>query len=819
MVEERVSAYHFLQGGGELGGLTRTFDWSKTSAGPVDQWPQSLRTMVDLVLHSQVPMLLLWGNDMIQFYNDAFRSSLGHQGKHPMALGQKAKDCWPESWSIIGPLLGEVRDGGAIWQEDRLLPFFRDGRIEEVYWTFGYTPVRDDAGVINGVLVVCNETTQQVRTKQKITESEKTLRSIVLQAAVGICILEGEELQTEVVNDIFLELIGKSRDHFEDRPIWESAPEFKDSYAALLRDVMSTGVAAEGKEQRLNVLRHGRDETIFVDFVVEPLRLQPDQPIRKLMVMAVEVTDKVLSRKSVEESEQRYRTLITESTVAIALYIGPELRIQYVNDIMTGYWGKDSSVRGKTLAEAVPEIEGQGFLEKIQAVFATGRSYTGTEEEARLRVDGKIQSFYFNYIYKALRDADGQVYGIHHMAMDVTEQVLARKKIEQSEATLRNIILSAPVAICILKGPDLVVEVANERMFRLWGKTGPEILHKPIFVGLPEAKDQGFEDILEMVCRTGKTFSADAVPISLPRNNGIETVYVNFVYEPYREAGAEISGVIAVATEVTDQVHARQKVEQLVKERTRELWESNNNLKRSNDELAQFAYIASHDLQEPARKISTFTEMLKKSLKQTDPRSENLLEKIEHASFRMLSLIRDVLAFSQLAKETQQFRKLDLNHVLQSVRNDFELLIEEKDATISSDNLPVIDGIPVQINQLFGNLISNALKFTRKETPPQITISCAAMTAEEAARYNDLRRDLHYYRISFRDNGIGFSQGYAQQIFDIFQRLHGKSEYEGTGIGLAMCKKIAQNHQGGIYAVSEPGRGATFHVLLPAEQL
>ena len=815
MIELKSKKYHFLEGGGELGEMTRNFDWSQTPVGPIDQWPQSLRTIVDVILHSDFPMFLWWGAEMIQFYNDAYRPSFGLQGKHPQALGQRGEDCWPEIWKIIHPLIETARKGGAIWREDQLIPIIRNGHLEDVYWTFGYSPVRDESGAIAGVLVICNETTRQVKVLQKVEESEGTLSSIVLHAPVGICFLEGDPMRAEIVNDIFLGLAGKSREEFLSKPYWEIFPEFKESHAELLDAVFLTGIPFKNNEQKITLIQNGVEKTVYVDMVIEPMKSAKDHGSRKLMILAIDVTDKVLARQKIEESELRYKTLITESTVAIALYSGEDLRIQYVNEIMMRYWGKDGSVIGKTLAEAVPEIHGQPFLRQLGDVYRTGEAYVGKEEAAVLHVGGRLQTFYFNYIYKPLKDASGKVYGIHHMAMDVTEQVLAGKKVEHSESILRDIILKAPVAMCILKGPEFVVEIANERMFRLWGKERERLLNKPIFSGLPEVRHQGFEEILERVFTSGESFSAEAIPITLPREGTVEKVFVNFVYEAYREADGTISGIMAVATEVTEQVKARQRVEELVLERTKELAESNKNLQRSNDELAQFAYIASHDLQEPARKITTFTEMLQRSMHEMNPRAKGLMQKIEHSSARMLSLIRDILGYSQLSKEKQVKRKIDLNEVLKSICDDFELLLEEKEATITSEPLPVIEGIPVQISQLFANLISNALKFAHKERKPAVSITSQRMSEEEVLSHSELRPDLTYIKISFQDNGIGFNQKNARQIFDIFQRLHAKSEYEGTGIGLAMCKKIAQNHQGDIIAESAEGRGAQFHVLLP----
>ena len=164
----------FLQGGGEMGHLTRNFDWSQTSLGEPGQWPQSLLTIVNTILNSKFPMFLWWGVDMIQFYNDAYRPSLGNQGKHPKALGQKGKDCWPEIWDIISPLIRQVQETGvATWREDQLIPIYRNGKIEDVYWTYSYSAVLDDRGWQTGVLVTCTETTEKVKNLKEIEESVK----------------------------------------------------------------------------------------------------------------------------------------------------------------------------------------------------------------------------------------------------------------------------------------------------------------------------------------------------------------------------------------------------------------------------------------------------------------------------------------------------------------------------------------------------------------------------------------------------------------------------------------------------------------------
>ncbi len=234
-------------------------------------------------------------------------------------------------------------------------------------------------------------------------------------------------------------------------------------------------------------------------------------------------------------------------------------------------------------------------------------------------------------------------------------------------------------------------------------------------------------------------------------------------------------------------------------------------LENSNRELEQFAYIASHDLQEPLRKIQTFSELLNRSI-ENNPDALRYSDKIYTSAQRMSTLIQAVLNYSRLSRSGDEFVEVNLNEVLDNVRTDFELLMEEKGAVIKSDTLPVVRGIALQLHQLFSNLVGNALKFTDK--PPMVTITATPLTSFKDFPGLDAAR--RYVRLTFADQGIGFDQRYAEQIFTIFQRLNHK-RYSGTGIGLALCKRIVDNHNGAISATSEPDKGATFTVCLPVE--
>ena len=812
---EQRQRYHFLEGGGEMGELIRRYDWSKTLLGSPDTWPQSLRTVVSMILLSDFPMFLWWGDDMIQFYNDAYRPSLGNNGKHPKALGQHAIECWPEIWDIIYPLIRQVKETRkSFFSEDQLVPIYRNGKIEDVYWTFSYSAVLGETGNVAGVLVVCTETTrkvillkQQQLSQERLRTSEANLRNIIIQAPVAMCMLKGPQHIVEIANERMFNLWGKPPEDFIGKSVFTVLEDAKrEGFEQLLTNVFLTGKTYTAYNAPVTLFRGDKTEVVYVHFVYEALR-DTDNTIGGVMVVAVEVTEEVIARKKLEERESQIRALVQSAPFPIGVFVGKDMHIEMVNQALIDLWGKGGDLVGKTYREALPELAGQKIYPELDRVYETGIPYHARNQRVDLYVDGKLSTFYFNYSFTPLFDVNGEVYGVMNTGAEVTDLVTAKQKVEQSEQNFRNVVKQAPVAMCILIGPEHVVEVANDLIIELWGKSADEVMNRPIFEGLPDARGQGLEELLDNVYYKGESVFANERPVTLYRKNNFETVFQNFVYEPYRDSTGAILGVFAITIDVTAQVLARQKIEEVVADRTRDL-------QSSNAELAQFAYIASHDLQEPARKISTFAEMLRKSLGKIDSRSETYLNKIENSSARMLTLIRDVLAFSQLSKVRQEFVAIDLNDVVETVRNDFELYIEEKEATIFSDSLPIIYGLPVQISQLFGNLLSNALKFTSTRKPV-IEIKVEEVLEKEKFANRVPLGDDDYYHFSFIDNGIGFNNANSEQIFDIFQRLHTKYEFQGTGIGLAMCKKICENHNGFIYAESILGEGSNFHVLLP----
>jgi light-regulated signal transduction histidine kinase (bacteriophytochrome) len=243
-------------------------------------------------------------------------------------------------------------------------------------------------------------------------------------------------------------------------------------------------------------------------------------------------------------------------------------------------------------------------------------------------------------------------------------------------------------------------------------------------------------------------------------------------------------------------------------------------LNRSNQDLEQFAYIASHDLQEPLRKIMAFGDRLStKHGEQLGPDGQFYLSRMLDAANRMKVLMENLLSYSRVSTKTEPFELVDLGLTIESILSDLEMKIQDVDAEISMAPMPTLNALPTQMQQLFQNLISNALKFVKPNVKAVISIEASEVDKKEMSVLGMPFKNNLYYKIVVRDNGIGFDNEYAEKIFLIFQRLHGRSEFEGTGLGLAICKKIVDNHQGFIVAQSELNKGAVFTVYLPDKEV
>lgn len=393
---------------------------------------------------------------------------------------------------------------------------------------------------------------------------------------------------------------------------------------------------------------------------------------------------------------------------------------------------------------------------------------------------------------------------------DITEHRLAQKMLIEREMWFRNMADNAPVMIW-LAGLDKKRNFLNRTWLEFTGQDEGAVKGNTWKSAIHPEDIERYEAIYTSSFMQRSTFQAE---YRLKRKDG-EYRWMLDMAKPSYSPNNLFLGYIGSSTELHDKKLLHDELEKRVLERTKDLDEMNKELERSNNELQQFAYVASHDLQEPLRKIMTFSDRLELSKAVLPAQGQSYLDKIKESSSRMARLIDDLLEYSRISRAGFEFVKTDLNKVLEEVMPDFDVIANQKKAVVKIGTLPTVKAVPLQMQQLFHNLISNAFKFTKEDGVPKVEISARPLTPVEVKQRPALSSDSKYTEITIKDNGIGFPKEFSEQIFVIFQRLNDKKQFPGTGIGLALCSKIVSNHGGDIYAAGKEGEGAEFHVLLP----
>jgi len=660
-------------------------------------------------------------------------------------------------------------------------------------------------------------------------DNEHDLYLLVMNAPVGICVLDAETLKAEIVNDSFISIAGKPRDVILGNFYWDTFAEARQHYESALNRVITDAKPYAVDEAKLRLTTQGREETIYVAFVYAPLKNTAGQ-VKKVAVWVMDNTLQVMQRQKVEESEKFARTVFHNSPVAKLVYTGPAMILSEANEKMLEIFGKGNSIIGMPIMEAVPELKETHLFQAYQQVVSTGETHTETAARLMFIKNGSPYNGYYDYTYKPLYNVEGKIHGVICTAIDVTEQVISHNQLEEAEQSMRGAVELAQLGTWSIdvKSKGLTY---SDRLIEWFGLD-------------PAAQD--YTEVIPILSDEDQERIANAVEWGLnPESGGIYDEIYTVIHpktgkkrilhaqgktvfdpegRPIRMNGTaqDITIQIEVQIELENQVQQRTETIEAVIEELRttneELEDTNIQLIHSNQELEQFAYLASHDLQEPLRKISTFMELLESKIAlNLDEKSRSYIYKIKDATSRMSKLIRNILDYSALPKNADIFVSVNLEIIAENALKDYDVLMDSTGAKVIWYNLPIVRAIPLQMSQLFFNLIGNALKFRRVNVKPKIEIYCSEATPAEIQSVH-LKEGVSYYKITFADNGIGMTSENTQKIFSIFQRLHGKNEFEGTGIGLAMCKKIVQNHNGEINAAGSGDKGAVFNVYLPSNK-
>lgn len=547
-----VEHLKFLESEGEMGELIAQKNWDETSLGNPKFWSATLKTCLNLMLNTKSPMFLTWGDELLCFYNDAFKPSLGNNGKHRTSLGMPLEKFWPEIWHEIGSHVMNLKSGGeSSWNNNQLLTIERNGHIEEAYWSYGFSPVRDADNNVSGILIIINETTIALKAKRLLIASEERFRKI-----------------------------------------------------------------AEGNS------------------------------------MMIAMADK------------------TKNAI-------------YFNQAWSDFSGK-----------SIEELQNFGWIELVHP--------------------------------------------------------------SQKEAALKD----------YLKQMQL---------------------------------NNNWESELMMLDKHGNY-------------RWIATYFM-----PKLADDQTFDSAVSSSLDIHDKKLFAEELEKKVELRTQELKDTNLQLEKSNDELQSFAYISSHDLQEPLRKIRTFvSQIVLDDLNNLSEKSKRRINRIEASAERMQTLINDLLAYSRTNDNDRTLEKIEFEYIFNEIRNELKEELEFVNGKMVLEASTEVLVIPFQFKQVLYNLISNSIKFKDLEKDLIITFS-ATNVPGSSIDVKNLNPHISYSKIVITDNGIGFNQSFGEKIFDVFKRLHTRKEFEGTGIGLSIVKKIIANHKGHIEAKSSEKRGAQFIIYIPLD--
>ncbi|MEZ0486424.1 PAS domain-containing sensor histidine kinase [Fibrella aquatica] len=660
-----------------------------------------------------------------------------------------------------------------------------------------------------GVLSVARNVSEQIQSDRAMAAQTAHLQAVIDHSQTGIFVFSpvfddnGAQIidfRFKTINRMVAALVGQT----PDRLIGAVASEWFISYreTGLFDHYLHTYLTGESQRFDINYNVDGFD----VWFDVQSVRLDED--------VLVTFTDYTLLKHAQQNIEQQAAQTRKQTELLNRILDSSEsgimafeaIRHEVTNAIVDFRFLIINKACNAILNMPVDNLTGERLYTVFPGNWETGLfdlyvNTTETGEPGRREVYYKHDGLDIWLTISAQQLGDGFVVTFN----DVTALKLANRAIEDAASELTTVIdtsqtgifLFTPVLNGLKEIVDFRFKVANKQLGTYVGQEPTAIIGELGSQWFPDYLNNGLFNKYRDVYVTGQTHRFD-----FHYDGGGIDAWLDIMVTKMGDA------ILVTFTDYTALKKLQHQLEQTIDE-----------LKRSNANLEQFAYVASHDLQEPLRKIQSFGDVLQHKYSGIlEEEGVGLITRMQVAANRMSGLIRDLLAYSRLATRTDNVRTVSLPHVLARVLDDLDMSVQETAAVIHAGHLPVVTGDEMQLRQLFQNLLSNALKFKPLNSHPIIRIVSQRITADALpVGVVPIRTSMYYECIELTDNGIGFDQKYVDRIFQVFQRLHGRSQYEGTGIGLAIVQKVVENHGGAVTATSQPGQGATFAIYLPVE--
>jgi PAS domain S-box-containing protein len=658
--------------------------------------------------------------------------------------------------------------------------------------------------------------------QKEMVESLALLDAFLENAPIGMAFFD-TNLRYLRINEYLATANGAAIGDHVGRVITEAIPAMPGAIVGDLREVVATRRPLLNREV---TGRPGGPDRIWLSSYF-PVTTHGGR-VLGVGVVAQDVTDRVAATQRLRDSEARYRAVFDTAVDGI-ITIDEDGAVESYNPAAEQLFGYSAAeVVGRKVQMLMPDPHGSERGRVPASYLHTGEAKTigiGRFVEGH-RKDGT--RFPLELAVSETNVGGRQAFTT--IVRDVTERKRSEDALRHSLDRFRTLVEAVPQMVFVAE-PNGTIASANGRWVEYTGRTPRELpdwtaaLHPEDADAASRAWQAALETAPDRFTHECRVQSADGA-----------FRWMLLTAVPLRTAGGVVAQWVATLTDIDDQKRQREILAALVRMRTGELESANQLLRdeieerrraedraqaaavelgRSNDELEKFAYVASHDLQEPLRKIQAFGDRLTKKYRQSlGPDGQDYVDRMKASAGRMQVLINDLLTFSRVTTKAQPFAPVDLGEIVRDVLSDLEVRLNQSDGRVDVDDLPTIAADPLQMRQLFQNLISNALKFQKPGVPPEVTIRAVGWSSL------DFNADPPPpsgagYRITVVDNGIGFDQTYADRVFEVFQRLHGRGDYEGTGIGLAICRKIVQRHGGAIVARSQVGEGATFIIDLP----
>ena len=701
---------------------------------------------------------------------------------------------------------GVLETGQRVVQPETIVQLMRGGKLADIFVKVVYEPLYDEDSRVVGIMTVADDITESVLARKAIEESQDRLAVALDAGSMGTFDFypaTGKLIWSEKTRELFGIPPGKPVDY----EVFVAAIHPEDREAA--RMVSQNALHGQNHGEYENEYR-----TIGADGEIRWVRAKgrvdfdSEGNATRFSGVTQDITQRKLDEQALRESEARFRSIADQSPMIVFMTEADDrASISYFNRMWLDYTGQSNAM---ALGLGWQGIVHPDEVDEVATVYkeAHGQQISYILDAIRLRrYDGQYRWHMFKSNPRF--SESGEFLGYLGVGLDIHDQKMAVDAIRESESRFRMLAEKLPHMVWVTNALGQE-EYVSGQWESYTGVTGSGIgamerfVHPDDTVAVRSAWERSME--------TGLNLRVDA----RFRNGDGQFRWHSIIGEPVRDTSGTIIKWVGVIADIHHERTFSQKLEQVVEMRTNELLVKNDDLEKMNRELESFAYISSHDLQEPLRKIQTFaSRIMDREYDSLSDTGRTYFQRMQDAALRMQTLIEDLLAYSRTTNEERKIERADLNVVLDEICEEFGEEIVAKGAKITAGALGTAMIIPFQFRQLLHNLFVNSLKFARKEVPAEITVTSETIDGNPAI-HPKLLAGRQYTHLRVSDNGIGFEPEYGEKIFEVFQRLHGRDKYSGTGIGLAIVKKIIDNHGGYISATGRPGEGATFDIYLPA---